>query len=76
MAKCDLCGDACDAHKLEQVLPQYQVDGVVDVCPACSKWATATKYNMLGEISARMREAIRARRGVVKMPWWRRWSSR
>jgi len=71
MAKCDLCGETCKASELEQVLPTYQVEGVVDVCPACSRWATKIKSEMISEIASEMRKAIAARKGVpLRRRWW------
>ena len=72
MARCDLCGVHCKAHDLQQLLTQYQAAGVVDVCPSCERWATGLKNDMIGEIPARMREAITERKGKPPAPWWRR----
>lgn len=72
MACCDLCGKQCKAQDLEQVLHQYQTGGVVDICPACSKWATGIKRDMMLEIPDRMKAAIVERKGNPPLPWWRR----
>lgn len=75
MAKCDLCGGSCRGIELVQLLDQYQADGVVDICPACEKWANKQKSDMLNEIAPRMRAAIAARKGAQpqapRAPWWR-----
>ena len=62
MAKCDLCCRDCSAVNLVQLLDNYQVDGVADVCPICAKWANKAKSDMLLEIAPRMRAAIAARK--------------
>ena len=76
MAKCDLCGGDCRASDLVQLLDQYQAAGVVDICPACEKWANRQKSDMLGGIPQRMRDAIAAKKGSHQQeparPWWRR----
>lgn len=73
MAKCDLCGANCRAVDLVQLLDSYQEAGVVDICPACEKWANKLKSDMLGEIAPRLRAAIAERKGVPpRRAWWRR----
>lgn len=76
MAKCDLCGGHCRANDLVQLRDQYQAAGVVDICPACEKWANKQKSDMLGEIPRRMRDTIAAKKGVPQQeparPWWRK----
>ena len=44
-----------------QLLDNYQVPGVVDICPACANWANKVKSDMLLEIAPRMRAAIAQR---------------
>lgn len=58
MAKCDLCGAQCFAHELEQLLTQYRVAGITDVCPTCRRWADRKKLSLIDEIAPKMREAI------------------
>lgn len=76
MAKCDLCGADCGAHRMVQLLPSYQAGGVVDVCPDCEKWANKLKSDMLLEIGPRMRSAIAERKNAPPVPaavvWWRK----
>lgn len=72
MAICDLCGGQCRAIEIEQLLSNYQVPGVTDICPACSRWATKTKHDMLGNIAADMRAAIARRKGTPVRTWWSR----
>lgn len=72
MAYCDLCEAHCKAGDLQTLLTQYQAAGVVDVCPACEKWATKLKSDMIGEIPGRMQAAITERKGLPPKPWWRR----
>lgn len=76
MAKCDLCGGHCRANDLVQLRDQYQAAGVVDICPACEKWANKQKSDMLDEIPPRMRAAIADKNGkqpeAPRAPWWRR----
>lgn len=83
MANCDLCGSHCKAIELVELLDGYKIDGVIDICPACKKWADKTKSDLLLEIAPKMRAAIAARRypdaGCIKMlagparPWWAFW---
>lgn len=74
MAKCDLCGKDCQAHQMTQLLDDYQVPGVVDLCPACSKWANELKSEMLLGIAPRMRAAIAQRQEQSPRPMtpWQR----
>lgn len=69
MAKCDLCGGSCAALELEQLMTMYQIPGVVDVCPACSRWASKVKGQMLDAIPGQMRSAILRRRGDRPRTW-------
>lgn len=75
MAKCDLCGGDCKALELEQLLSSLQVEGVVDVCPNCRRWANDLKGSLLSEIPPKMREAIAARKGAAPafLPGPTRW---
>ena len=76
MAKCDLCNAHCSAAQLVQLLDSYKVNGVLDLCPACEKWASKLKSDMLLEIAPRMRAAIAERKGMpppaALQSWWRR----
>jgi len=69
VAKCDCCGSQCSAHELQQLVPSYQVDGIVDICPACRKAADSEKARLLDSIAPAMRSFIRARAG--RPPRWR-----
>lgn len=60
VATCDLCGRHCQASEMAQLLESYQVDGITDICPSCQKKANKAKSDLLGEITPKMREAIRA----------------
>lgn len=76
MARCDLCDARVNAGDLRQLLGSYQMDGVVDVCPSCAKWADKTKARMFAEASQRVRDAIKARRVQADMPsrdGWLNW---
>jgi hypothetical protein len=64
MAKCDLCDQNCASHELVQLLDQYQIPRVVDICPDCATWADKVKVALLNKISTEMREAIAERKGV------------
>lgn len=64
MAACDLCRCNCKAHQLEQLLTSYQIDGVVDVCPTCVKWANEQKDLLLLAIGPQMRQLIKHRHGA------------
>ena len=76
MALCDLCKSECRSIEMAQLLDFYQVPGVVDLCPACRKWADELKSDMLRGIAPRMRAAIAERADlppqVARRPWWRR----
>lgn len=72
MAICDLCGQKCQAHQLEQLLESYRIPGVEDVCPDCSRWASKAKGDMLLQIAPRMREEIANRKGMPPPKWWHR----
>ncbi len=78
MAKCDLCGESCKGIDLVQLRDSYQVDGIVDLCEKCHRWANAEKSRLLEEIAPKMREAIRERAGSAALPsserksWWDR----
>ena len=72
MAHCDLCEAHCKVGDLQTLLTQYQAAGVVDVCPACEKWATKLKGDMIREIPERMQAAITERKGKPPKPWWSR----
>lgn len=61
MAMCDCCGSQCSAHELQQLVPSYQVDGIVDICPACRKAADGEKARLLAGIAPAMQGFIRAR---------------
>lgn len=70
MAICDLCGARCSASDLEQLRDAYQVPGVVDICPSCSRWASKVKGDMISEIAPRMRKVIAERKGVTPRKWY------
>ncbi len=72
MARCDLCGGACAAHKMETLLNQYQAAGVSDLCPSCRRWADGEKSRLIAGIAPSMRAAVAARKGAMPVPWWRR----
>ena len=63
MARCDLCNSKCNAEFLEQLLPSFQIKGVVDICPDCKKWADSVHSDLLNEFNKKMREAIAERAG-------------
>jgi hypothetical protein len=65
MARCDLCDANVPASDLEQLRPQYQAEGVVDVCGKCSAWASKRKGAMLDEITTKLRDEIAAKRRML-----------
>lgn len=77
MAKCDLCGGECKAHAMTTLLEQYQIPGVAEICPDCTRWANKTKSDLLGEIAPSMRSAIAEKKGqplpAAPVVWWARW---
>lgn len=74
MAKCDLCGQQCDASSMTQLREPYCVHGVVDICALCDTWTNKTKCALLGEVTEKLRAAIAARAGTpfVHRKWWQR----
>lgn len=62
MAKCDLCAGECRASDLVQLLQQYQVPGVVDVCPECATWASKRKSALIAETVTTLRAEISAKK--------------
>jgi hypothetical protein len=49
---------------MQQLLPQYQAPGVVDLCPGCAKWVNKLKSDMLDQIGPRMQQAIAERKAT------------
>jgi len=72
MAKCDVCGNHADSHKMSQLLSRYQSPGIVDVCPACNKWATARKWELVGQASDQLRRELADRAGNPRPSWFAR----
>jgi hypothetical protein len=71
MAKCDLCDAQCKSSKLVQLREPYQVPGVVDLCPACRKWADGTKDALMSQIAPQMRTLVQARKhGGAPLGFW------
>jgi hypothetical protein len=66
MAKCDLCGNACKASEMAELLHQYQCDGVADICKDCKKWADKEKGLLLEEIPERLKVKIREKKSTPK----------
>ena len=62
MAKCDLCLQDCNAKDMQQVLTQYRVGGVVDVCPSCRKELDKHKSYLLDGIKQNMKSFILERK--------------
>lgn len=62
MARCDLCGKACEASRMQQLHREYQVDGIVDLCPECTAWANRTKSRLLKQNTSMLRTLIAFRR--------------
>lgn len=75
MAKCDLCGCACNLIDMTEVPDIYQVDGIKNVCCDCRDWANKLLTDMLLETGPRMQSAIRKRAGLPNpphlVPWWK-----
>jgi hypothetical protein len=59
-----------------QLLDQYKVAGVSEICRPCEKWASGVKSSIVSEIAPRMRDAIAAKKGAPPesppVKWWRR----
>jgi ribosome-binding protein aMBF1 (putative translation factor) len=70
MAKCDLCDKTCKAVEMTQLLEIYQVDGVIDVCKDCEKWASNLKSEILAKTAPQIREAISIRKGTPPARNW------
>ena len=68
MVKCDLCDAVCKPIDLTELLPSYRIDGVTDVCPACAKWATKRKFDLMAENAPKLRAEIAAKRGLPPAP--------
>lgn len=73
MAKCDLCGDSCGAGELSELLSQYRVSGVKDLCPKCRDWADKQKSILVSNIAPQLRGLICDRIGVKPRKWWQFW---
>jgi hypothetical protein len=72
MAKCDACGGHSDSHKMSQLLPKLQSPGIVDVCPACAKWATDRKWELIAQATEQLRLEIQDRASNPKPSWFAR----
>lgn len=57
MAKCDLCGSACDIVYMASLRSIYQTREVRDVCPSCASWANA----QLDEVRRQQGPEVQAR---------------
>ena len=77
-AKCDLCGKEVQQSDVEQLLVQYRVKAIVNICPTCRQWANKIKSDVLDTIAPTMRNAIHDRWVYFndpipcRRPWWRR----
>lgn len=66
MAKCDLCGERCNLSDMTSLLSQYQVNGIVDICPSCRKYADKQKAKLLSDIPQQMRDFIANKKHSTK----------
>lgn len=58
MAKCDLCLKNCAIADMHELLPQYRINGVSDLCKSCLKWANEEKTEIALRIPTTMRSRI------------------
>jgi hypothetical protein len=61
MAKCDICGQSASAYDLAQLRTCYQLPGVQDICPTCSRWANEQLRHLQDAVAPELRKRIAAR---------------
>lgn len=65
MATCDLCGNSYHSYQVHILNESYRVNGIVDLCPECGKFADKTKRELLAKITPGIRMALLERKSEI-----------
>ena len=76
MSTCDLCGVKCKASDTVELKDEYQIAGIVDICPRCNDWASAEKDKLISNIYKDLQKAILEKHKachptpMIQQAWW------